>query len=236
MSRKRTSFLASAELSLAETPAKDAGSYNVCTSNQLNRNQTRTGKDAIFLGVVAESAALECRFWSHVAVLGPADCWLCDLSVGSTGGHRQFTFRTADRQYHIYAHRAAWLLANGPIRDDLKVCHRCDVPACCNPAHLFLGTQADNLNDARAKGRLVDGLGARCLSDAAYADILTSSRERGTGLDLARKHGVSHVTVSRIRNGHQGSTFQRGHAVTQPRHDIREVGDQLRHAGVADGL
>jgi hypothetical protein len=236
MSRKRVDLRASAELSLAEMPAKDAGSYNVCSSNQTNRNQTQTGKDAIFLGAAAESAALSRRFWSHVAVLGGGECWLCDLSVGGVGGHRQFTFRTADRQYHLYAHRVAWLLVNGPIPDDLKVCHRCDVPSCCNPAHLFLGTQADNLNDARAKGRLIDGLGARCLSDAAYVDILTSSRERGTGLDLARKHGVSRVTVSRIRNGHQGVTFQRGYAVTQHGHDLSEIGNQLRHAGVSDGL
>lgn len=51
------------------------------------------------------------------------------------------------------AHRAAWTLANGQIPDGLQVLHRCDVPNCVNPSHLFLGTQKDNMQDMIAKGR-----------------------------------------------------------------------------------
>lgn len=52
-----------------------------------------------------------------------------------------------------YAHRVAWLFANGPIPDGMHVCHRCDNPPCCNPRHLFLGTVRDNALDKGAKGR-----------------------------------------------------------------------------------
>lgn len=56
-----------------------------------------------------------------------------------------------------YAHRLAWFAFNGPIPEGVKVLHKCDNPKCCNPHHLFLGTQLQNVKDCRAKNRLARG-------------------------------------------------------------------------------
>lgn len=76
------------------------------------------------------------------------------VTVKSNGyeGHRYGRF-TRDGKKHL-AHRVAYQRAFGGIPDGTKVLHRCDNPLCCNPQHLFLGTQRDNVRDAIGKGRL----------------------------------------------------------------------------------
>lgn len=68
---------------------------------------------------------------------------------------------SVDGKTHIYAHRLAWEITNGPIPSGLFVCHRCDVPTCVNPAHLFVGSAADNNADMHAKGRAYLGQRSR---------------------------------------------------------------------------
>lgn len=57
----------------------------------------------------------------------------------------------------IKAHRFSYEVFRGPVPKGMSVLHRCDVPSCCNPAHLFLGTQLENMRDCSAKKRIRTG-------------------------------------------------------------------------------
>ena len=82
------------------------------------------------------------------------DCWLFQGAPRNPKGYRQFKYDGKTRP----AHRVAWELYMGKRPpDNMQVCHHCDNPPCCNPAHLFLGTNADNVADKMAKGREARG-------------------------------------------------------------------------------
>lgn len=87
-------------------------------------------------------------FWSHVAIGADDQCWLWTGGCDSSGyGTKNWNGNT------ISAHRLAWQLKNGAIPVGLKVLHTCDNPKCCNPKHLWIGTDKDNAVDRMLKGR-----------------------------------------------------------------------------------
>ena len=89
---------------------------------------------------------LEKRFWRSVDKSG--DCWLWTAALWPNGyGRVCVNGRT------VGSHRVAYELTYGPIPHGLFVCHKCDVPACVNPDHLFLGSNTDNVRDMWRKGR-----------------------------------------------------------------------------------
>lgn len=90
------------------------------------------------------------RIWSRVdQESDPDGCWEW-TSTRSVQGYGIITYT----RLNFMAHRVVWELTNNrAIPDDMVICHKCDNPPCCRPDHLFLGTQADNMADMRAKGR-----------------------------------------------------------------------------------
>ena len=83
------------------------------------------------------------------------DCWEWKVSGSPKGyGHFKLDRRNSDKASKtVRANRYAWESAFGPIPDGMIVRHICDNPRCCRIGHLVIGTQADNLRDARLKGR-----------------------------------------------------------------------------------
>ena len=90
----------------------------------------------------------------------------------------------------------------GQAPGDKAVCHHCDEPLCCNPNHLFLGTQADNLSDMRSKGRQARGQknGASKLTEGDVLIIL-SLEGRYTQAELGQMFRVSGRAVNYILRG-----------------------------------
>jgi hypothetical protein len=102
------------------------------------------------------------------------------------------------------AHRASWLIHNGEIPSGLFVCHKCDVPHCVNPEHLFLGTSSDNMKDMWNKGRhsapTSGCVGSRSskLTLSQVQEIRLRLINRDKQSDIASDYGVCQTTISHI--------------------------------------
>ena len=136
-------------------------------------------------GSVHKFCSTRCRFWAAVDRRSEIECW--PWKKGKfRNGYGQFNESWKPTVNNV-AHRMAFFFAKGPIPSGMFVCHSCDNPGCCNPAHLWLGTPRDNVQDMIAKGR-------RSLANRASGD----------------RHGMRKKKLARLAalaaNGHTTET------------------------------
>lgn len=140
------------------------------------------------------------EFWANIERKGPDDCWpWCGRRMSN--GYGQFSY--ASKSWN--AGRLAFVLTTGQSAAGLDVCHTCDNRACCNPAHLFLGTRAENLQDMRDKGRDVIPLGThngRAKLNPSLVRLIRKLANDGiSGRAIGRKIGVDNKTVRQVIAG-----------------------------------
>lgn len=139
-------------------------------------------------------------FWGRVRIAGPDECWMWTGYKNNMGYGQYAVFPNPPQG----SHRIAYALKNGGIPAGINVCHKCDNPLCCNPTHLFLGSQKDNIRDMGAKGRHATGPrnGNSKMSPETIAAIRSDYANGGISLKgLGRKHGCSDTWIARIVRG-----------------------------------
>lgn len=144
--------------------------------------------------------SLECALWGRVDKSGgPEACW-----PWTGARHKGYGMIGIARKKHG-THRVAYALATGDP-GDLHVCHACDNPPCCNPAHLFLGTHQDNMRDLVAKGRALKSEETkRRISEALTGhSVSAETREKLRITSTGKK--LSAEAVEKAASVHRGVT------------------------------
>lgn len=139
------------------------------------------------------------RFWSKVEVREGDDCWHWTANKNWRGYGRFWIGRG-----NFQSHRFSWIIHYGDIPNGFHVLHTCDQRGCCNPRHLFLGTNDDNIRDREAKGRgkVPNHKGKEnSLAKLTEVDVI-AIRQRYAGGEtqkaIAREYGIYQSAVSKI--------------------------------------
>lgn len=131
------------------------------------------------------------RFWARMQRVGECLLWMGGRTPDGYG--LVFLGDLPDgRQVNEYVHRVAYRLRHGPIPSGLILRHKCDVRNCCEDTHHLLGTDADNVEDARVQGHYNVPHLHRRWDQEPYVSILRQvmSGPRGTAISMSRLHGI----------------------------------------------
>jgi len=142
----------------------------------------------------------ERRFWANVNI---ADgCWTWKRSTTGSLGYGQVKVRRRSangrKPATVLAHRMMYLIVYGEIPNRKQVLHKCDNPRCVNPAHLWLGTQLDNIHDCRKKGRSRNG---NIKLTVAQIEAIRNEPTPHHYTRLAAKYGIERTQIRRIIKG-----------------------------------
>ncbi len=136
-------------------------------------------------------------FWDSVNKTD--GCW--EWARGTATGYGCFTYK----RQRILTHRYSWEIHNGPVPAGLFVCHHCDNRLCVRPDHLFVGTDADNVQDMVDKGRSCKGEKnpkAKLTEGEVIYIRKTHAKGQCTYASLAVRFGVSSVLIAKIVKRH----------------------------------
>lgn len=181
-----------------------------------------------------KDAALYEKLKANV-IVDATGCWIWQRSR-RTDGYGQFNFRGKPTS----AHRVMWYAVHGEwfVRSqDALICHTCDVRLCCNPAHLWKGTAAQNNEDRDLKGRNAHANKTVCPRGHAYTEDNTKPQRGGHGrvcLKCRRINTAKYRERLRIRLG----TKRRPPVITEPvkQEALRRVADGERFCDIAAAL
>jgi len=135
------------------------------------------------------------RFWQKVRIRKPQDCWEWAASR-NRDGYGKFGIGPLSCCKMFLAHRVAWTITSGVFPVELCVCHACDNPPCCNPAHLFLATMAENGHDRDCKGRH----GSRTQPEAMPRGDRNGSRTCPESRPRGEEHSRAKLTDESVRD------------------------------------
>lgn len=140
------------------------------------------------------------RFWAKISPEPNSGCWLW-VGALNTKGYGQLWHNGKLR----FAHRLSYQNYVGPIAEGMDMCHRCDVPVCVNPEHLWPGSTSENIIDCVVKGRANRALGEQNGKSRLTNDGVRYIREMAAqGVEytvIAKTLSIAPSTVGQVANG-----------------------------------